>query len=219
VLPDISMLQSLPGMSQLQMPPIAPGQLMPGSGSLAGTPTVVGAPTGTPLPGAGATAVSAIGASPTPTTMSASPTPTATLSLGAPTPTSVAPGAPRVTGAVPAAPLVTIDSPEGGTALANGRSTLIGGWAVDPRGSGLGITAVDVFLDGKPGQGTFVGAAEYGLTRDDVAGYFQRSDWKASGFNMDWTPRSVAPGQHTLVVVAQTAAGDSTSTEMPITIR
>jgi hypothetical protein len=100
-----------------------------------------------------------------------------------------------------------------------GRATLIGGWVIDPRGTGSGITEVDVFLDGQPGTGTFVGAAEYGLPRADVSGFYQQPEWTNSGFNLEWTPRSVSPGQHTLAIVAHSSIGDSTVAEVPITIR
>jgi hypothetical protein len=115
--------------------------------------------------------------------------------------------------------MISIDTPEPGSAIANGRSTLVGGWIVDPRTEGSGVFAVDVFLDGQPGTGTFVGAAEQSIMREDAASFFRRPDWERSGFNLDWTPRGLTPGQHTLVVIAWLAAGDSVSSETPISVR
>ncbi|HZT05574.1 MAG TPA: Ig-like domain-containing protein [Chloroflexota bacterium] len=118
----------------------------------------------------------------------------------------------------PTDPVVSIDTVNDGETISNGEPMTIGGWAVDPRGVGTSITAVDVFLDGGPGSGRYLGAADYGTTRPDVAGIFQHPDWTASGFAFEWTPRGIRAGDHTLVIVAQSAFGAPVTTEVSVKV-
>ncbi len=124
----------------------------------------------------------------------------------------------RVAESEPTSAILTIDAPDSGTSIGNGDHVLIGGWAIDPRSRGTGIVAVNVFLDGGPGMGTFVGGADYGLSRADVASFYQHPDWMASGFNFQWTPRDVAPGEHMLHIVALTDNGSLITEQVTVTV-
>src|SRR5437016_1031922 len=82
--------------------------------------------------------------------------------------------------------MVMIDAPSGGITITNGVPLAIGGWAVDPGGSGTGITSVDVYLDGPAGSGRLLGQARYGDMRRDVAAVTGHPEWTNSGFTLDW---------------------------------
>jgi len=100
---------------------------------------------------------------------------------------------------------ISIDAPTVGTKLTNGEQTFIGGWAGSSAGGGTGIDHVDVFLDST--AGTRIGRARYGTSRPDVARAHQRPGWENSGFGLNWRPRNLLPGEHTLYVVAYAASG------------
>jgi hypothetical protein len=78
-----------------------------------------------------------------------------------------------------------------------------GGWAADRRASsGTGISRVDVYLDGPAGVGAFLGTANYGESRPDVASTLQRADFTRSGWSLPWTPGATAGGFHELYAYA-----------------
>lgn len=111
-----------------------------------------------------------------------------------------------------AGPTVTLDSPSSGAVLANGRAVHILGWAVDPTAAGTGIDRLDVYLDGPPGTGAYIGTATYGTPRPDVAAAFGRPEWVNCGFTLDWTPQTLSAGSHVLYVSASGASGSASST-------
>src|SRR5581483_7584795 len=82
--------------------------------------------------------------------------------------------------------MLVIESPEADADLVAGEQASITGWAVDPTGPGTGVTSVDVYLDELSDDG-LVGAADYGLARQDVASTYSRPDWANAGFAMEWT--------------------------------
>jgi len=102
-----------------------------------------------------------------------------------------------------------VDAPTAGATVTNGQSLLVGGWAATSGAPGAGVVAVEVFLDGAPGSGVPLGRANLGLPRDDVARSTGHPEWGRSGYNLDWVPRDVSQGPHTLYVVARSASGDT----------
>ncbi len=89
------------------------------------------------------------------------------------------------------------------TATAVGGVVTIAGWAADrAASSGTGVQAVHVYLDGEQGQGFFLGAAEYGQPRDEIATLLGEGRFRNSGYTLTWDTAKVAPGDHTLNVYA-----------------
>ncbi|HZT07610.1 MAG TPA: Ig-like domain-containing protein [Chloroflexota bacterium] len=109
---------------------------------------------------------------------------------------------------------VDIDTPAAGITLVNGRAITIGGWAVAPGGPDSGIASVDVYLDGPTGR--HLGTATLGISRPDVASALGHPEWAKSGYNLDWIPREVSGGPHTVYVVASALAGDSASAALAV---
>jgi hypothetical protein len=103
-----------------------------------------------------------------------------------------------VVGPPAASTRVAIDRPADGATTPQ-RFTIMG-WAVDPESTGSGVDAVYVYLDGEAGQGYFLGAAEYGGERPDVAAQLGQPRFGLSGYLLQV---EVAPGEHTLYVYAR----------------
>lgn len=111
---------------------------------------------------------------------------------------------------------VYIDTPRTGDALDG--SLNVSGWAADPRGTaGTGVDRVDVWAYPSPGSGTlpvFLGAANYGTDRLDVAAVFG-SRFRASGY--DLSVMNLPAGLYDIVVFPRsTVSGVS---ENPRTVR
>jgi len=98
---------------------------------------------------------------------------------------------------------VVVERPLPGTSTA--AQVQISGWAVDPSGSGTGIDAVHVYMDGEPGQARarFLGAASYGLNRPDVARALGDDRFTRSGFSL---LADLPPGNHSLFVYAHSSS-------------
>ncbi len=92
----------------------------------------------------------------------------------------------------------------------------VGGWAVDLSSpAGTGVTDVHVYLDGygiEPGY-TFIGKAEYGNSRVDVAQQFNDVRFARSAFSLSWDASTAGAGPHTLVVLYRTRCGWASVTE------
>jgi hypothetical protein len=114
-------------------------------------------------------------------------------------PSATAPGAAAL-GPPAASTRVAIDRPGDGASTPQ-RFTIVG-WAADPESTGSGVDAVYVYLDGEAGRGHFVGAAEYGGERADVATQLGQPRFGLSGYSLQV---EVAPGEHTLYVYARRA--------------
>jgi hypothetical protein len=86
----------------------------------------------------------------------------------------------------------------------------VGGWAVDLNSpAGTGVTDVHVYLDGygiEAGH-TFIGQAEYGGSRVDVAQQFNDARFARSAFSLSWDASTAGAGSHTLVVLYRTRCG------------
>jgi len=74
------------------------------------------------------------------------------------------------------------------------------GWAADPEGPGTGVDAVQIYLDGDSVRGTFLGAANYGEERLDVAAQLGQPRFGLSGYSLQI---EIPPGPHTLYVQAR----------------
>src|SRR4051794_32696258 len=126
-------------------------------------------------------------------TISAADSTAPSVPVGA-TPSAAPAGGPGA-GTAAASIRVAIDRPAD-SALTPQRFTIMG-WAVDPEGTGSGVDAVHVYLDGEAGRGQFVGAADYGGERPDVASQLGQPRFGLSGYQMQV---ELAAGEHTLYV-------------------
>ena len=92
----------------------------------------------------------------------------------------------------------------------------VGGWAVDLNSpAGTGVTDVHVYLDGygiEPGH-TFIGHAEYGGTRVEVAQLLNDVRFARSAFSLSWDASTAGAGPHTLVVLYRTRCGWASLTQ------
>jgi hypothetical protein len=94
-------------------------------------------------------------------------------------------------------PAMSLDLPRTGAVE---RSFLVSGWAIDasaPTGTGVDAIHVWAFPAGHPP--VFLGAAPYGLRRDDVGGIFG-GRFASSGFSL--AVSGLAPGAYTIVAYA-----------------
>ena len=82
------------------------------------------------------------------------------------------------------------------------------GWAASPlSGGGTGVDVVDLWLDGPRGAGTWLGRAEYGLPRPDVAERLANAETVASGFSFELDASALEPGRHELYAYARGVDG------------
>lgn len=111
-------------------------------------------------------------------------------------------------------PQALIDSPAADQPL---RGVVpVGGWAVDLSSpAGPGVTEVHVYLDGYGSESghTFIGRAEYGNSRVDVAQQFNDVRFARSAFSLSWDASTAGQGPHTLVVLYRTRCGWSSITQ------
>ncbi len=100
-------------------------------------------------------------------------------------------------------PLVTLDSPRPGIA---GQPLNVQGWAIDGGSvSGTGVQTVHVYAIPHGGAAMFLGAATYGIGRDDVAAVYG-TRFSGSGFQL--TAPMLPAGNYTIVAYAlRTASG------------
>ena len=96
--------------------------------------------------------------------------------------------------------VVAIDEPTNRSGTTAGQ-VVIRGWAANPASErGTGVARVDVYLDGGPDQGGFyLGQADYGRERPDVAQALGGQRFLMSGWDMQ---TDLPRGPHTLVAVA-----------------
>ncbi len=107
--------------------------------------------------------------------------------------------------------MLDVDAPTAGVNVMDGQPLLIGGWAHMPGGA---ISSVDVYLDAEGGNP--VGTARLGIVRRDVAAVLGRPEALTSGYNVDWIPRNLSQGSHTLYVVARSTTGQTITQAVPI---
>jgi phospholipase C len=96
-------------------------------------------------------------------------------------------------------------SPSGQTANVPPSTTMVvAGWAAD-REDGSPVAKVQVYLDG-----TYVGNATLGYTRQDVANGYNNQNYVRSGWELDYNIGNLAGGSHQFTAVAYDSAGAST---------
>lgn len=103
------------------------------------------------------------------------------------------------------APEVVIDTPSADAGFDGPASLRIAGWAIDPAAStGTGVNAIHVWAyPAGGGSPAFLGAATYGMSRPDVAGYFG-DRYRDSGFNL--SVDSLPTGAYDIAVFAWSTA-------------
>ena len=122
--------------------------------------------------------------------------------------------------------ILNLDVPSAGTTVGIGDRLSIGGWAVDRSGNRSSVdpltsrptVEVRAFLDGPPGVGRYIGTAQSGTPRADVARTFGQPEWTNSGFSMVWTPES-SHGAHTLYIYAISSAGATATASVAVTVQ
>lgn len=95
--------------------------------------------------------------------------------------------------------MVNLDVPRTGSAVQG--LFAVAGWAVDlGSASGTGVSTIHVWAFPTSGAApTFVGAANLGVARPDVAAYFGRADFGNAGFGISGT---LSPGTYDLKIYA-----------------
>src|SRR5262249_22103798 len=97
--------------------------------------------------------------------------------------------------------VVNIDNPSPGEQ--NMSPGWIAGWAVDTAApEGTGIDMVAIYMDGDQGTGTFLGLADYGGDRPDVAFVLGSENFRHSGFTFSLAGSTISPGPHSFPAVA-----------------
>jgi hypothetical protein len=91
--------------------------------------------------------------------------------------------------------VAVIEQPSSGGWTSN--TTEIVGYAIDLGSfSGTGVGAIHLYLDGPYATGTWIGSAQYGLSRPDVANQYGDPRFEPSGWQLNWDTTGVAPGVH-----------------------
>ncbi len=79
----------------------------------------------------------------------------------------------------------------------------IRGWAVDLRNSGdPGIKTIEIYLNGPRGYGKFLGNAQYGTARFDVANFLKNQNYLSSGYQFEELIYLEPGSTHTIFVYA-----------------
>jgi glucose/arabinose dehydrogenase len=92
-----------------------------------------------------------------------------------------------------AAPILQVESPVGGS---NQRQPFtISGWAIDPAAPNPGIGTIHVWAFSSTGQARFVGVANYGVSRPDVAAVYG-PQFLQSGYNIP--VKGLPPGSYVI---------------------
>ena len=98
-----------------------------------------------------------------------------------------------------------VDASTGSSTVNSADTLFVGGWAADPT-DGSPLQNVKVYIDG-----VFVGVPTLGLSRPDVASYFNKPAYLNSGFSFTYPVTSIAVGTHTVSVIATNNGGVSTT--------
>jgi hypothetical protein len=103
------------------------------------------------------------------------------------------------------------DSSTGSTTVSSSDSIYINGWAADPT-DGSPVTSVLIYIDG-----VSVGAPTLGISRPDVASYYNNPAYANSGFTLNYPASGLSAGTHSITAVATNGGGVKT-TLGPLTI-
>jgi hypothetical protein len=94
----------------------------------------------------------------------------------------------------------------GNPTVFRGAQLFVRGWAADTV-TGAPVTTVRIFVDG-----TSVGTATLGLTRNDVATFYGRSDYTNCGYTFQTSTSAMSTGPHTVTAIG---VGPSGSAQLP----
>jgi TolB protein len=88
----------------------------------------------------------------------------------------------------------------------------ISGWSADLSvGESTGIEKIEVYLNGPRGMGKFLGQADYGYERQDVANALANANYTNSGYNLIFDARYLEPGtENTIYVYSYSIRGTYT---------
>jgi glucose/arabinose dehydrogenase len=115
----------------------------------------------------------------------------------------------------PPTPLLRIDTPSSNAVLR--QPFAVAGWALDAAATGSsGISAVHVYAYPAAGSPIFLGSAQMGGARPDVAAFFG-SQFNQSGFGL--TARGLTAGNYTLVAFGLVTATNSFGVVQSVTVR
>jgi hypothetical protein len=84
-------------------------------------------------------------------------------------------------------------------------SIYISGWTADP-GDGAPVSTIKVLVDG-----TVVGSPATGVSRPDVAVYFDDPNYTNSGYQFTYPASTLSPGTHSVTVTSINGEGNSTT--------
>ncbi len=101
------------------------------------------------------------------------------------------------------------------------KEILISGWATDTNSSsGTNINRMEIYLDGPRGFGKFLGNAEYGFERGDVAESFGNTNYTNSGFRGTFDISGLEQGsKHSIYIYAITNSDEYNLYKKNITIK
>ncbi|MBK9092476.1 MAG: SBBP repeat-containing protein [Anaerolineae bacterium] len=98
--------------------------------------------------------------------------------------------------------IAPIETPQDGAAVSG--SVTISGYAIDRNSrTGTGVNTVHLYLDGPYGTGTFLGQAEYGLSRPDIGTRYGNARFTPSGWRLVWNVGNLSYGTHRLYLYAR----------------
>jgi hypothetical protein len=89
--------------------------------------------------------------------------------------------------------------------LSSGDSLYVGGWAADYTDNGP-AKSVQIYIDG-----VSFAAATLGISRPDVAAYYNNSAWTNSGYQLFTSVAGLSQGSHSVTAVAKDSLGDTTT--------
>jgi subtilase family serine protease len=98
-----------------------------------------------------------------------------------------------------------VDNKTGGTTVSQNDSLIVRGWIADPV-DGAPLGNVKVYVDGN-----LFGTPTLGLSRPDVASYFNKPAYTNSGFSLTASAAALSPGTHAVTVVAIDSGGRSST--------
>jgi hypothetical protein len=114
-----------------------------------------------------------------------------------------------------AGPAMAIETPAAGATV--GQPVLVRGWAIDTAApSGSGIDAVHVYATPSGGGPIFIGAADYGTSRPDVAQLYG-AQFGAAGFSLR-ANQVLPPGAYTLTVYGHSTATNAFSNVQSVAV-
>ena len=106
---------------------------------------------------------------------------------------------------------LSLDSPKENEVIteANKSSVRISGWSVDTSYSeNTGIDRVEIYLNGPKDFGKFLGKADYGLERQDVANALGNANYIKSGYSLDFDASGFEAGsENTLYIYSFSNSG------------